>query len=679
MSLFIPCQKCGRQYTQDWTWYVCDTCGYRICMNCFGSHSGPGNGYNMGGGKCSQCQTGWLHLHHGIKAGIEGPLPASKLDEYLNRVRGQKSEPSHPDEGKTPLDFQSNSNASYASRSSKKVAGGIILTNTLLIAKKYKKTSSQDVLRLIQEFTDKSFDIKGFRWEIIDLGAKDMDGVLEKDASWMDYAQFLSDYCDGVGIKKSAHTPLFIIGGNDVIPMPDFYASIGHDIKTIEDSDLLYCFPIDYAWKKVSLKDAIFNVARLPLDFVGSGKLDSTIEQDLGTYFHRALDSLENGIPFAYAMMTSNSGKTDRNDWTWTSADVMAKLPQQQLENDGVLTKDNMFLCPSLDVLDEECLSNENVEQYKQYLEKTDMLFINLHGSPNKSTSGYLGAENRAAYWGMTTELMKQLHVPIINAFPCYGARYGQYYFDNNDGSVSDYEVYDRKDSMLLTAFYESNVLLFTGSCTCSMCSNVIGSGSVTDHISESTNAVDLLMPAGYAEAMLKLYACYLIQGEPAGYALLHAKIDYLNYRAKYENKDLVFLTLNQFNLFGCPTLYLSPQDATHQLREYFSSFLIEPKELPEVNYKTEFDRFEQGIDGVLNRARTLVDNNLKMLDEKIRALLYDSLGLKEENLTRIESVEYHGQQSYNLTYSKKNQLYPEFYIVQTDKEGRIKEVLESR
>jgi hypothetical protein len=648
-------------------------------MDCFGSHSGPGNGFNMGGGKCSQCQTGWLHLHHGIKAGIEGSLPASKLDEYLNRVRGQKPEPSNNDEGNTPMEFQSSSIGSSVSRSSNKVAGGIILTNTRLIAKKYKNTSFQDVLKLIQEFADKSFDIKGFRWEIIDLGAKDMDGALEKDASWMDYAQFLADYCDGVGIKKSAHTPLFIIGGNDVIPMPDFYASIGHDIKTIEDSDLLYCFPIDYAWKKVSLKDAVFNVARLPLDFVGSGKLDSTIEQDLGAYFHRALDSLEYGIPFAYAMMTSNSGKTDRNDWTWTSADVMAKLPQQQLENDGILTKDNMFLCPTLDVMGEEYLSNENVERYKQYLEKTDILFINLHGSPNKSTSGYLGAENRTAYWGMTTELMKQLHVPVINAFPCYGARYGQYYFDNNDGSVSDYEVYDREDSMLLTAFYESNVLLFTGSCTCSMCSNVIGSGTATDHINDSASAADLLMPAGYAEAMLKLYACYLIQGEPAGYALLRAKVDYLNYRAKYENKDLVFLTLNQFNLFGCPTLYLSPQDATHQLMESLKSFSVESKDLPDVNYKTEFDRFEQGIDAVLNRARTLVDSNLKLLDKKIRTQLYDSLGLKEDNLTRIESVEYNGQQSYNLTYSKKNPLYPEFYIVQTDKQGNIKDVLESR
>lgn len=679
MSMFIPCQKCGQQYTEDWTWYVCDKCGYHICPSCFGSHSGPGNAYNSGGYKCSQCQMGYLHLQHGIRSSSEEARPISKLDEYLLRARGQSHDSPNQRMDERSYTTTNCQESAFIERSSEKEPDGIILTNSVLIARKYKHTSPQDVDNVIRQFINGTYGINGFQWELIDLGGKDMIGAIDKDASWLDYAQLLSDYADGVGIKKSAHTPLYIIGGSDVIPMPDFYASIGHDIKTIEDSDLLYCFPTDYAWKRVSIKDAIFNVARLPLDYVGSGTLDSTIDKDLGTYFQRALGTLEQGIPFSYAMMTANSGKTDRNDWTWTSADVMAKLPQQQLENDGMLTKDNMFLCPALDVLGEEYLSNENVEQYKHSLEKTDMLFINLHGSPNKNMSGYLGAESHTAYWGMTIELMKNLHVPVINAFPCYGARYGQYYFDNNDGSMPDYEVYDREDSMLLTAFYDSKVLLFTGSCTSSMCSKVIGSGSITDHINDSASAVDLLMPAGYAEAMLKLYACYLIQGEPAGYALLHAKIDYLNYRAKYENKDLVFLTLNQFNLFGCPTLYLAPQDATRQLRESFKSFCVEPKELPDVNYKTEFDRFEQGIDGVLNRVRTLVDKNLKALDENVRVLLYDSFNLTSENLTRIESVEYNGQQTYNLTYSKKNTLYPEFFIVQTDSRGVITDVLESR
>lgn len=677
---WIPCQCCGKQYVSDaWTWYVCDKCGYRICMDCYGKHSGPGNGYNHGGGKCSQCQMGWLHLVHGIRSSANA-APASKLDEYLFRARGGKIS-QHQELVPSQRLSQIEGDPEYRASSTPTVEyKGIIFTNTEVIAQKYRNTLAGEVRELIDKFISLYAKTCQFQWALVDLGSDDMQGVIVKDASWMDYAQLLSDFADGVGISKSARTPVFIIGGSDVVPMPEFYASVGRDVKTTEDSDWLYCFPIDYSWKKVDIKDAIFNVARLPLDYVENGYLATSVEDDLDGYFQKVLKILKDGgIPLKYAMMTANAGKSGNNDWTWTSADVMSKLPQQQLKHKDGLTKDNMFICPSLDVAGEEYDSNDDVAYYKSKLRQTDMLFINLHGSPSKSMSGYLGAEDYRPYWGMSIELIKQLNVPIINAFSCYGARYGRYYFDNNDGSMPDYEIYDREDSMLLTAFYEGNVLLFTGSCTSSMCSNVIGSGTVADHINGSNNAIDLLMPAGYAEAMLKLYACYLFQGEPAGYAMLRAKIDYLNYRAKYENKDLVFLTLNQFNLFGCPTLYGTPEDATGQLRSSINEVSIPAKRLPDVNYKTEFSRFEDGIDGVHNRARTLVDRNLKSIDEKIRKKLYGRLNLLEDDLVTIESLEYNGQLSYNLTYSKKNQLYPEFYIVQTDNDGEINEVLQSR
>ena len=608
------------------------------------------------------------------------PNSTSKLDEYLSRIRnGGDNQPLKSSGISNHIMKENNGGATNSAHPSPKRPNGIILTDTSAIAKKYRKTSAEDVKTIIASFISEVADKYSFIWDLVDLSKEDFKKAIDKNDSWVEYAQFLSEYADGVGLRKSAETPLFIIGGSDVIPMPEFYANTGNDVKTIEDSDLLYCFPVDYAWKKVSINDAIFNVGRLPLDYAKENPIDSTVEDDIGSYLRRTLEALKNGIPFTYAMMTSNAGQTGRNDWTWTSADVMSKLPQQQLENDGELTKDNMFLCPALDIAGEEHLSNENVVKYKEAIDNADMLFINLHGSPEKSMSGYLGADNSSHYWGMTIELMKQINTPIINAFPCYGARYGLFRFDNNNGYMPDEDVYDREDSMLLTAFYESNILLFTGSCTSSMCSSVVGSGSISDHINESENAVDLLMPAGYAEAMLKLYACYLIKGEPAGYAFLHAKIDYLNYRAQYENMDLVFLTLNQFNIFGCPTLSLAPQDVTHQLREVFKTFRVAPKELPKVLYKKEYDRFERGIDGILNRARTLVDKNLKELDARLREKLYNSLGITEDNIVRIESVEYNGQQTYTMTYAKKNNIYPEFFVVLSDKNGNIKEVLESR
>lgn len=676
MSDWIPCQCCGKQYTTHWNWYICDNCGYRICMECYGRHTGPGNGHNSGGGKCSQCPTGWLHLHNGIRSTDVPSSSTNKLDEYLNRIQHQ-----NPVEQPTISDRGTNSfqESPQHQKNSANTAVGLIFTNTEIIAKKYRNTTARQVLDVISGFMLETDMRTGFDWKLIDLGSPEMKDAIAKDATWMDYAQLLSDYADGVGIPKSPHTPLFILGGGDVIPMPEFYASVGNDVKTVEDSDFLYCFPLDYSWKKVSIDDAIFNVARLPLDYVESGTLSFTIEDDIGRYFDRVLNTLENGIPLTYAMMTSNAGKTGRNDWTWTSADVMAKLPQQQLKNDGKLTKDNMFLCPTLDMLGEEYYGNEGASYYKERINNTDMLFINLHGSPNKAMSGYYGAEDMASYCGMSLELMKQIKTPIINTFACYGARYGRYYFDNHDDYMSEYEVYDRDNSMLLTAFYEGNVLVFVGSCTSSICSNVIGHGSVADHLNESTNPIDLLMPAGYAEAMLKLYACYLFKGEPAGYAMLHAKVDYLNYRAKYESKDIVFLTLNQFNVFGCPTLFASAKDAQHQLKESLNKLQISEKELPEVSYKTEYNRLEHGIDGVLHRAQMLVDDNMKLLDDKIRSLLYDDLGITEDDLMRIESMEYNGQQSYNLIYRKQNPLYPEFYIIRTDKNGAVVEILGSR
>lgn len=53
----IPCQCCGQEYDQRWRWYVCDTCGYRICPSCLGRHTGK---YGSGGFKCSQCAFGHM-------------------------------------------------------------------------------------------------------------------------------------------------------------------------------------------------------------------------------------------------------------------------------------------------------------------------------------------------------------------------------------------------------------------------------------------------------------------------------------------------------------------------------------------------------------------------------------------------------------------------------------------
>ena len=34
MGVWIPCMNCGERYSPTWPWYVCETCGYRICPHC---------------------------------------------------------------------------------------------------------------------------------------------------------------------------------------------------------------------------------------------------------------------------------------------------------------------------------------------------------------------------------------------------------------------------------------------------------------------------------------------------------------------------------------------------------------------------------------------------------------------------------------------------------------------
>ena len=50
--MFIPCMCCGKELPDDWSWWVCDTCGYRVCPTCFPSY------------KCPKCT--WGHMNIGL-------------------------------------------------------------------------------------------------------------------------------------------------------------------------------------------------------------------------------------------------------------------------------------------------------------------------------------------------------------------------------------------------------------------------------------------------------------------------------------------------------------------------------------------------------------------------------------------------------------------------------------
>ena len=59
MSFLIPCENCSKEYAQNWVWYKCEKCGFRVCPNCLSNHKGK---YSKGGFKCSRCAFGLLNL-----------------------------------------------------------------------------------------------------------------------------------------------------------------------------------------------------------------------------------------------------------------------------------------------------------------------------------------------------------------------------------------------------------------------------------------------------------------------------------------------------------------------------------------------------------------------------------------------------------------------------------------
>ena len=57
----VACMSCGKQasLSVSW-WWVCDTCGYRVCSSCFSQNSGPLWKADKGGVKCKHCFPGIL-------------------------------------------------------------------------------------------------------------------------------------------------------------------------------------------------------------------------------------------------------------------------------------------------------------------------------------------------------------------------------------------------------------------------------------------------------------------------------------------------------------------------------------------------------------------------------------------------------------------------------------------
>lgn len=520
---------------------------------------------------------------------------------------------------------------------------GIILTNTHRLASVL-CTTRNEVIEVVSSYI--SACASYIRWEVIDMSDELYSGTDKTD--WHTYASALNEYYIGLGLDGKNYCPLFILGGDDVVPMPKIPNPLEGTGREYLDSDMAYCF--DTTTIRVNLNDFVslkprFAVGRLPLcrEFGLEG---------LVSYLNDCVDLAATGIPIRGAAMTTTQS------WLRASTEMMEDIPTVTLSENYVPLNNRMIVSPDLDTIYEEWYDG-----YVHELEKIDFLVCNLHGCFKKDASCFLGEDREnTLYLAIQPSMLDETAPYIFNTVACYGARYNPAVY------YGDKYYYNLEESMLMKALV-CGTLLYCGACDSSI-------GGSTDY------------PATCSELMMKLYNIYLHQGIPAGMALIKAKQDY--YRtcadgAGLDTERTNMFTILEFNLFGSPILSMQPKIDINYKPELSGTPLDETSVARYRPKKREvvFDGAYHA-DDIHAYVRGLVDNNLNIIRQKVERDVYQRLGLGNDSLKQIAHVsENDSELGYQFVYERKKthsqRSLRVFYLVDTNTKGDIINILQSK
>jgi hypothetical protein len=506
----------------------------------------------------------------------------------------------------------------------------IVFTDSIRLAEKY-RTSRQDVLDLLQKNL-KDSDL----YEFLFLDAIDYRDELGQTPSWQDYKLILADFIKGMGIEPSPKTSLFIIGGDDVIPMPRMQNPI--EEKEELTADFLYCFAEDEP-SCLDAEKAQCNVGRLPLE---NGMMSTSLQDDLQSYFNLSMMMLQTGIEVNNVVMTSTQS------WLPASNEMVRGLPIEEPRHIADATKENMYTSPRLAVEEERV-----VHQYKNDIGKADMLMFNLHGSDMPRYSSFFGegANGHNTPEAFTIDYLRDSGARIFNTVACFGGRFINY---------------KRNESMLLSSLYGGGVVLYAGSCT-----SALGrSGIFHDE------AQDILTPAGFSESFMKLYTLYLFRGISAGEAFLRAKCDYFNTCHELDGDEPAIATIWMFNLYGLPLLCVNRCDeVTQEARGLKEAHLVDWGAKTE--YRTIFEKNGRIKGSVIEEVRMRVDENLHRIRRVVESQLYQYWGLSSANLYSIKSVSKRGvPKGFRFEYLDESNVVKKRVWAYADVSGKVKDVV---
>ena len=520
---------------------------------------------------------------------------------------------------------------------------GIILTNANALARKY-GCSTQDVYDVFNDFIQNAYDQRMY-WTFLDIAQYGMDSANEP-LSWIECNEAVSRCIAENKLTAGADLHLFIIGGDDVIPIPRVEDPWPYGSERIP-TDTCYAFEGTYIVDLLDNRDSDFtvgcarnNVARMPLE---DGKLSTDIRSDLGAYFNIS-GMYGDGIPVGNVLMISN------RDWIPASCTMTQHLPLLYNNDDPELIRNGMYISPKLLTQDAESLGI-----YCKSLDNADMLMFNLHGADAKGMCGFYSEAE-----AFNPSLLSHGKARVFNTVACFGARYAGY---------------ERNDSMLLSALYGGGVLLYTGS----LVSVPMFSNGETDEVREL-----ILNPGTGSEVLMRLYPLYQFKGMTGGKAMLQAKCDYFNMCRNIEDDCFSMSTALMFCLYGNPMLHV--RRCYHVIESALRNDAMPPAAVKADGMplrKTMRQRLlkkDMNSQSLIDQIRGYVDDNLNAIRTMVEQHLYRQLGLNPQTLDSIDqfsrpTIDGNYEMGYSFNYHDPNRQFAADTFVEVDAKGKTKRI----
>jgi len=468
---------------------------------------------------------------------------------------------------------------------------------------------------------------------------------LSPSDSWITHQRLLMDcYIYDTEQKDLNVEYLFIIGGHDIIPMPEVSNHMPKNDPKI-DTDLPYAYLYGQQTREMLESGTLFYhpsmllVGRLPL-------AEDAVSGDIINYLERDLEISQNGFPNGCLY-----GQCDPH-WEKVSGYVVNEYISKEDASHNL--KDYLYrslvLTPHVTITEEKQCPPLNKEtlHISRFLRKDAVIYyFNMHGADFPSVPYFLGFGSypeSPPFPGIAPVYMAQTQIPnIVVTEACYGAR-----FINAKA----------EDSMLLSSM-QHLTMLYVGSSRTSI--GAVDRNDSTIYIS-------------HADVIAKYFIDGLLKGFDAAQALFIGRQKVIQESSACPT---TYMTITEFNLFGDPTLTFYGVDTSgikslnNQNADKYSmsKSLMSEKDYSKVEIK-EINLFKS--DSILDKVRQAVNKNINDIHQKITMHLYAHYRIQPRKLNHVLEIKTNQKKELLYIYEESESRY---VWVEVDERNQIKSV----